>query len=345
MNSDDLVTLNDEIAGMAKAGLPLDQGLAALAREMNRGRLQRATERIAADLKRGQTLPQALENQGDRVPRFYAALVKAAIRSGRLSEVLATLTLYARSMADLRSIVVGSLLYPGIVVVIAAVIFIGLTYFVVPQFSDIFVGFNLQLPAITVAVLWLAAHPEAILIPLLVIGGSLLVYRLIAALSEWGRLMWARSLYTVPVFGTMIRAARLASFSELLAILVDQAVPLPEAFRLAGEASSDPIMAMAAQQVQHDLNQGLPLATTLRERHLVPELVAWMTGFGEQRGELGSALHHVAELYRRQVEMRAALLRNVLPPFVIIFTGGVIVALFVFALMLPMLKLLQSLAK
>ena len=70
MNSDDLVTLNDEIAGMAKAGLPLDQGLAALAREMNRGRLQRATERIAADLKRGQTLPQALENQGDRVPRF-----------------------------------------------------------------------------------------------------------------------------------------------------------------------------------------------------------------------------------------------------------------------------------
>ena len=248
-------------------------------------------------------------------------------------------------MADLRSIVVGSLLYPGIVVVIAAVIFIGLTYFVVPQFSDIFVGFNLQLPAITVAVLWLAAHPEAILIPLLVIGGSLLVYRLIAALSEWGRLMWARSLYTVPVFGTMIRAARLASFSELLAILVDQAVPLPEAFRLAGEASSDPIMAMAAQQVQHDLNQGLPLATTLRERHLVPELVAWMTGFGEQRGELGSALHHVAELYRRQVEMRAALLRNVLPPFVIIFTGGVIVALFVFALMLPMLKLLQSLAK
>src|SRR5262245_10152711 len=40
LSADDLIILNEEIAGMARAGLPLDQGLAVLAREMGRGRLQ-----------------------------------------------------------------------------------------------------------------------------------------------------------------------------------------------------------------------------------------------------------------------------------------------------------------
>src|SRR5205807_2035210 len=57
---DDLVTLNDEIAGLARAGLPLDQGLAALARDMGRGRLRQVTAEIAENLRAGRTLPDAL---------------------------------------------------------------------------------------------------------------------------------------------------------------------------------------------------------------------------------------------------------------------------------------------
>jgi type II secretory pathway component PulF len=345
MNSEDLVTLNQEIAGMARAGLPLDQGLAALAREMSRGRLKRASHQIAEDLKRGRTLPEAIQNQGSRVPPYYAALVNAAIRSGRLSDVLATLTLYARSLADLRAIVFGALFYPAVVVLIAIALFGGITYFILPQFSDIFNNFGIQLPVLTRGILWFAEHPALIILPVLVVGGGLLAYRAFAQFSERGRLVWARFVYTIPIFGTMIRATRLASFSELLAILVDQSVPLPEAFRLAGEAASDPVMAAAARQVENDLSNGQPLSKVLRDRQLVPELIAWMTGFGEQRGQLAKALHQVAELYRQQVEMRAAFLRNVLPPFVIIMTAGVLVGLFVFSIMMPAFKLLESLTR
>src|ERR1051326_9129959 len=79
LSPEDLITLNEEIAGMARAGLPLDQGLAALAREMGRGRLQQVTNAIARDLQAGQTLPDALQRQGKRVPPFYAGLVSAGI--------------------------------------------------------------------------------------------------------------------------------------------------------------------------------------------------------------------------------------------------------------------------
>jgi type II secretory pathway component PulF len=143
----------------------------------------------------------------------------------------------------------------------------------------------------------------------------------------------------------LIRSARLAAFAELLAILVDHQMPLPEAFRLAGEASSDPVMAAAARQVEEDLGQGMPLGAILRSRRLVPGLIAWMTALGEQRGTLGPTLHQVAGIYRRQAETRAVLMRTVLPPFIIIGTAGVLVALFAFTLILPMYRLLEGLSK
>src|SRR5262245_7154914 len=43
MNADELIALNEQIAGMARAGLPLDAGLFSLAREMGNGRLRQVT--------------------------------------------------------------------------------------------------------------------------------------------------------------------------------------------------------------------------------------------------------------------------------------------------------------
>jgi type II secretory pathway component PulF len=346
MNASDLVALNEEIAGMARAGLPLDQGLAALAQEMGRGRLQRVTAAIAEDLRAGRTLPEALQRQEGRVPPFYAGLVSAGVRTGRIGEVLATLTTYARSMAGLRAIVIDALFYPAVVVTFAAVLIGYLCYYLLPQFDRIFHDFHMHLPVMTELVYEVSRQPLLYIVaPILTVVVLLVLLRLGLRVTERGRRTWARLIYAIPVAGTLIRTARLAAFTDLLAILVDHELPLPEAFRLAGEASSDPIMAAAVGRVQHDLNQGVPLGAALRGAGLVPEWVAWMAGLGERRGALGPALHQVAAMYRRQAEVRAALLRSVLPPFLVLCTAGLFVSVFVLTMMLPMYALLEGLSK
>src|SRR5438067_5829709 len=146
LSAEDLITLNEEIAGMARAGLPLDQGLAALAREMATGKLQKVTASLARDLKDGHTLPEALDRQKGRVPPFYAGLVAAGVRTGRISEVLATLTLYARSVADLRATVSQALFYPAIVLLFSFGLFGFVCFFILPQFEELFREFDLRLP-------------------------------------------------------------------------------------------------------------------------------------------------------------------------------------------------------
>jgi type II secretory pathway component PulF len=346
MSPEDLITLNDEIAAMARAGVPLDQGLAALAKEMGGGRLRQVTADLAAELRAGRTLPEALSRQGKRMPPFYAGLVEAGVRSGRIPEVLATLTEYARTLAQLRSNVLDALLYPAVILVFAAIILGLVVGYLVPHYGDVYREFGMKLPVITEAILTLGRRPALyFLAPVLLIVGSFLLARAVLGGTEVWRRGWARAVYALPVVGTLVRSARLAAFTDLLAILVDHGVPLPRAFQLAGEASSDPLVAAGVRAAQKDIEAGQPLGPALRSHLAVPELVAWLTTTAERRGDLGKTLHHVAELYRRQVEGRAALLRTVLPPFLIVTSAGLIVAVFVFALILPLVRLMEGLSK
>jgi type II secretory pathway component PulF len=346
MKPDELIALNEEIAGMARAGLPLDQGLAALAKEMGRGRLRSVTAAIATDLKAGQTLPQALERQTGHVPPFYATLVSAGLRTGRISDVLATLTTYARTISSLRALIIEALFYPAVVLVFGLCLLGFLVVFVLPNFDIVFKDFGVPLPWVTEAVLQLSRQPfEYLLIPAIALVLLVVLVWLGLRFSKGGRLLWARFVYSVPLLGTVLHAARLAAFTELLAVLVDHEIPLPEAFRLAGLASSDPVMARGAEQIEQELNQGRPLGEVLRGRGLVPEWVSWMTALGERRGTLGQTLHQIADVYRRQVEMRAGIFRNVLPPFMIIVIAGLFVVLFVGVMMLPMIRMMEALSK
>jgi type II secretory pathway component PulF len=126
---------------------------------------------------------------------------------------------------------------------------------------------------------------------------------------------------------------------------VEYEMPLPEAFRLAGLASSDPLMKHEAAGIYNRLTEGAKLAEVLRGRGLLPEWVAWMAAAGEQRGALAGALRQIASIYRRQVESRAALLRTILPAFMIIITAGLLVGTFAFSIMYPLIKLLEGLSK
>jgi type II secretory pathway component PulF len=346
MKDEDLIALNEEIAGMARAGLPLDQGLAAIAGEMGHGELQRVTLALAADLRSGQSLPEALERQRNRVPPFYASLVAAGIRSGRFAEVLATLTVYARTIAGVRTMIREALFYPLTVLAFGFGLLFFLCFFVLPKFAEVFREFEMKLPAVTEFMMLIMGNPlRYLLYPLVVLIALVASIRGIMIRSEEGRCLWANFCYSIPILGTLLRAARLAAFADLLAILVDHEVPLPEALELAGAASADPVMASTIRDVVRDLNLGMPLAEALRGRGLVPAWVSWMAGVGEKRGNLGQSLRQVAEIYRRQVELRAALVRNVLPPFLIISMAGVFIILFVGTVMSPMYKLLEGLSK
>jgi type II secretory pathway component PulF len=345
LSADDLITLNEEIASLARAGLPLDQGLAAIAREMSRGRLKSVTEKLAADLRAGHTLPEALTRQEGRIPGYYAALLAAGIRSGKLSDVLRTLTVHARAVADFRSNIYSALLYPTIVFLLGIGLIVFVCHFVLPMYVKIFEDFRMKLPYFTQVLVFVGNNSFVmVVLPFSVVTLGLLTERWWLRTTRAGRKLWTRVVYSLPGFGTVVRNSQLSAFTELLGILIDQSVPLPEALRLAGETSSDPFLQEGAKQIEKDLQQGMPLAAALKQQRWVPELVIWMIGFGERQGKLAEALRQIAEMYRRQAEIRAQFLRTIVPPLLVIIVALLLALVFILGLLGPMLELLDGLS-
>src|SRR5207237_10908118 len=130
----------------------------------------------------------------------------AGVRTGRISEVLATLTVYARSLVNLRATILDALFYPAVVMLFALCLFGFFCFAVVPQFDQIFRDFQMTLPALTEAVLVVGRQPvERVVLPVLMLALILFVLRMIMHSTEPGRYLWAQAVYTVPVIGTLIR--------------------------------------------------------------------------------------------------------------------------------------------
>ena len=111
LSLEQLAALSEEIAALARAGVPLDRGLAELARDIP-GRLGTVAREMSQRLSEGQLIEQVAIELGNALPPAYRSVLIAGVRAGRLPVALQDISQTARRISQLRSTIYLSLLYP-----------------------------------------------------------------------------------------------------------------------------------------------------------------------------------------------------------------------------------------
>lgn len=334
----DLVALNDEIGALVRAGVPLDRGLRALGGRRGLGAIAGA---LGARLERGETLPEALEAEGARIPALYRAVVEAGLRAGRLPAALEGVASYARGVAELRREIGQALVYPLMVLMLAYVLFVGLVVGVVPRLLAAAEGFRVPIRG----ALWALERLDetaAVWVPVVPAG-------LVALGVAWawsGRaagLGAGRTLLAwVPWAREALDDARAAGFAELLALLIDQRLPLDRAVTLAAEATGDPRLRSAGRALAESIRLGEPAAPTIRRARGFPPLLRWIL-VTSRGGDLAASLRHAAATYRGRARRRADWIREALPTLLLLVVGAGATTLYTLALYVPLSNLLRNL--
>lgn len=120
---DELVALNDELIALVRSGVPLEKGLIALGKDLP-GRLGELARSLGRRLESGESLADTLDDSKEGFPRVYQAVVAAGIRSGRLSSALEGISTAARRAAEVRRVMIVSLVYPIVVLMVASFMFL-----------------------------------------------------------------------------------------------------------------------------------------------------------------------------------------------------------------------------
>ncbi|NLX96183.1 MAG: hypothetical protein GXY83_08400 [Rhodopirellula sp.] len=329
--------LADQVARLAKAGLPLSPGFRAMAEELPRSRIARVLGRIADRLDAGASLDAALEAERKSFPAHLRELVTAGSRSGKLAAVLERLVALERARMELRRRIAINLAYPILLLGALLAMFTLFAVWIVPQFRQIFIGFGTELPAITQFVLAVSRYGIWIVWGVL-LGGLALALLLRLAAPALAVRLW----HLVPLIGPMARWSRMSQFASLMEILLDLEVPAPEALRVCAGGLREPDLAGGCRKVAVEVESGHPLAESLSRHRQFPPTLAPFVAWGQAHANMPEAFRAAGEAFEGCAEGDMVLLETVLLPFtlVVILSGAFFL---IIGLFLPLINLFQNL--
>jgi general secretion pathway protein F len=327
-----------QCAGLVASGLPLERALTALADEAEDERQRELVTHLRAEVNAGSAFARALASAPREFDEVYRAVVAAGEASGALGPVLERLADDLEERQALRTRLIGAMLYPAIVSLIAIVIVTFLVTYVVPQVATVFVNSKRALPGLTVAMMGLSDFIRhwGWMVVLAVAGGvsTFVLMRRGDAFRERTDAAFLR----LPLVGRLARGYNAARFGGTLAMLAGAGVPILKALQAAAETLSNRAMRADALDALVQVREGAPLASALASKKRFPGLLPMFARLGEQTGELPTMLQRAAAQLSAEVQRRAMALATLLEPLLVV-AMGVVVLLIVLAVLLPIIQL------
>ncbi len=336
----EFVAFNQQLAQLTAAGLPVEVGLRLIARDMRSGRLAESISRVASELEAGADLPEAFEKHRRLFPPLYGRLIDAGVRSNQLPAVLFNLGRHLELMQRLRGTLWRAASYPLMVLCGAALVFVFLGVYILPQFASIYEDFDTELPFLTSCVLklggWMPNIALAILAFIIVV---ILLWSILRAAGK-SQAIVDYLIMPIPVIGAVIRRNLVARWTDALKVGVQAGMDLPASLELAGDAVASPLLRRDGQVLSQTIESGRPLDEHPR-LIVAPEAVPAAIHLASNKHDLPTLLENISQMYQQQAELRLGTLQTILTPFFLILLA-VLIGTMIAAMFLPLVKLMQA---
>jgi len=334
---EEFVVFNQQFFTLIHAGLPILTALNLLKQRQRNAFFRSLLEDVAARVQSGEPLSGAFVAQ--RIfPKIYTTTLLAGERSGNLEEVLTRYISFQRIALGVRKKLLASLVYPALLVVLVTGMIIFLITYVVPKFGELYGQLQAQLPPLTVFMLNVGRLAQE---NFLFAVAAFIV--LLVVLARWkrtgaGAAQLDRVRLGMPVLGGIWLKYQIAMFSRMMSTLLAGGLPLLPALQTAGASMESRVLADAIEKAAERVREGLPLARSLEETKVFPDMAVEMVEVGESTGALRQMLNSVAEFFEEDVQTALAAAMSLIEPVILIFMG-LIVGFVLLSLYMPIFSL------
>lgn len=345
LSIDEFVALNDEIASLLKAGVPLDIGLSGFASSVS-GRLSIVSREVADTVRRGDTLVNALESTQSQMPVAYRAILEAGAESGRLPQAVESLADHARRLKETHRQIALALIYPTLVVLMAYCLFWSFTQTILPRMLESFS------PAVEGQYAWMsvAESVQRVMRTLGVVPPVILVCLLIWIVlpirgGSRQAMLDFRGMWWMPGARAARRAWNLSAFTDIASRLMHHGVPEHRALQLAANTTDDRVLIGDVHQVTNALQSGDTARSQIDSARSFPSFMKWMWKAAEQQPAIIPTFQQLSDHYRRKAESRIARIQIIFPIAITVIVGGGVVTLYALAVFTPITQLMNEIAR
>ncbi len=298
---DDIIFFTRQLQTVIRAGIPMIMGLRALEEQTSNGRLKTTVREVCQDIDRGITFSDALSKHKKVFPELYIAMVRAGEVGGSLEEVLERLASLLEFQMKTREMLKAAVRYPIFVVTTLVVASVVLIKFVIPRFTGLFRGANMELPLPTQILITVSdffqGYALVLVLAIIALAGAFVLYKR----SEAGAFNIDRLKLKVPLVGPIILKICMSRFANMLENLIKVGIPVVQTLEVVSKTVGNAYIGRRILEIGAKIERGMGIARPLREARIFPPLVIHLVATGEQTGALEDMLKEVSAHYDREI--------------------------------------------
>jgi type IV pilus assembly protein PilC len=321
----ELINFCFQLEQLLSAGVPVIDGLIDLRDSIDNARFREVLSGVIESIQGGQRLSLALAEYPQVFSPVFSSLVRAGEQTGRLSEVLKSLTETLKWEDELAEHVKKLVMYPAFVGSIVAIVTFFLMIYLVPQMVAFIKNMGQQIPLQTRILIQVSAFFVdywwvIIAVPVLMFFGV----RYAAQTNPLVRYQLDRFKLWLPLSGEILRKIILSRFASTFAMMYSSGITILDAIRASEDTAGNMVIQEALKVVAQQIGEGKNVTAAFHEIGMFPPLVVRMLRVGESTGALDTALLNVSYFYNREVRDAIGKIQVLIEPALTVFMGTIL---------------------
>lgn len=323
LGQNDIAFFFRQFALMLRAGLSVVEALKTTERLSANRQLAALCADLAEQVESGLPFSQAMARHPARFDILVRALVATGEVTGELDALSEQIVELIQRRLEIRAQIITSMIYPGIVLLMAAGVTTFLVVKVIPQFAKFFANKAKALPPATQALLDVSAFLASY--GLWIIGGGIVLLIAFVTLRWWHRTRYAvdRGVLLIPVLGAIFTSGGVSLIGNNLALLVKSGVGLVEALQVLGDCLGNACLQRRVEQARLSVTRGGTISEGIAGPG-IPPLVPHLLGVGEKTGAVDKVCHELGTYFDGDLRLRLRRMMALFEPAVIVVIGGVV---------------------
>ncbi len=336
----ELIDFTGTFKTLIATGVPIIEGLVFLEKDAVSSRIRLLAREIRKQVIAGATFADTVAKYQEIFGSIYVGLTKAGEDSGEMEKTLERLSELLKKQAAIKGRVIGTLIYPCFVIVLAAIVVTVMLMFVFPAFKEMFDQSGASLPIFTQICIdlgeFLKKYWALTLVSPVIIGG--LIY--MAFKNQTSRRILDDFFLKVPLVGDMLKYANFSNFITVMFVAYEAGIPIVDCLHLGNLTIDNKTIKKKITDAITKVQQGTHLSTALRGANIMPSMVLFMIATGEQTGKLGELLHQSVLFLDKKLDDIIDALTKMIEPLMLIVIGSIVMFL-ALALYLPLFQSYQ----
>lgn len=322
---------------LAQSGIPVIESLVFIENDAAKLKIRLVAKELRRQIMSGSTFADTIAKYPSIFGQIYIGLVKAGEDSGELEKTLERLMELLKKEANIRSKVIGTLMYPAFVIVLAMFIVTVMLVFVFPTFKDMFESQGKELPWITSTLMSIGEFLKAYWVLIPIIFGTVIFGT--AFLLRWApsKRIIDKYILQVPLITDLIQFSNFSNFIAVMQVAYDAGIPIIDCLYLSTLTLTNFTLKDKISLATGKVQQGQHLSVALKATSVMPKMILFMIATGEQSGRLGDMLTQATAFIDKKLDNIIDVMTKMVEPIMLLVIGGIVLTL-ALALYMPLFQ-------